>query len=393
MRTGYGRNTRDLLTTMAKPLMVLDFGDLPVFEEATTYPAIIMVEKAPPPAPSATRRGRKSSPPDSGGSRGGHFFAATFTDPEQLTRFADILPATGFVMPVSTLKAEGWTLERPEVHALVEKLRKSGMPLGEYVGGKIYYGIKTGLNEAFVIDEETRQRLIDEDPKSGEIIKPWLRGKDIRKWRATWRKVYVIAIVSSANRLWPWSNAETESAALKLFELSYPAIYKHLIGFTNGLKKREDQGKYFWELRSCAYYSQFEKPKIIWPGITADVAVFSYDDEGYYGNDNNQLIVSDDLLLVAVLNSSLTRYVLQQICDKVRGGFYRLKIIYIEQLPIPTATNEQRAYIIALVDQILAVKKAGPQVDTGPLERQIDTLVYELYGLTEEEIALVEGVK
>jgi len=389
MRAGYGRNTRELLTDRAKPLMVLDFGDLPVFEEATTYPAIVMVEKTPVAGAtgSAARKGRGTASP----LQDRQLLAATFNDPDQLTRFAEALPAIGFIMPVSALKAEGWTLERPEVHALMEKLRKSGKPLGEYVGGQIYYGIKTGLNEAFVIDEETRERLIAEDPKSVEVIKPWLRGRDIRKWRANWGKVYIVAIPSSANKVWPWSKAEDESAALKLLESSYPAVCKHLIGFTDGLKKRDDQGKYFWELRSCAYYSEFEKPKIIWPGITAEVAVFSYDDEGYYGNDNNQLIISEDLLLVAVLNSNLTRYVLQQTCDKVRGGFYRLKIIYIEQIPIPAATDEQKAPIVALVDQILAAKKADPQADISPLERQIDTLVYKLYGLTAEEIGVVEG--
>ena len=114
-------------------------------------------------------------------------------------------------MPVAALRSEGWTLERPEVLALMNKLRMVGKPLGEYVEGKFYYGIKTGLNEAFVIDEETRVRLIAEDPKSAELIKPWLRGRDICKWKATWAGQYIIAIDSSGNKDWPWSQAENGS--------------------------------------------------------------------------------------------------------------------------------------------------------------------------------------
>ncbi len=87
-------------------------------------------------------------------------------------------------MPISSLREEGWNLERPAVLALMEKLRKTRKPLVEYVQGKFYYGIKTGLNEAFVIDAPTRAKLIAEDPESEELIKPWLRGRDIKKWKA-----------------------------------------------------------------------------------------------------------------------------------------------------------------------------------------------------------------
>ena len=113
--------------------------------------------------------------------RGDNFFTATFTNSDQLTRFDETLATIGFTMPVAALRGEGWALERPEVLALMDKLRTVGKPLGEYVDGKIFYGIKTGLNEAFVIDEETKARLIAEDPKSAEIIKPWLRGRDIKQ--------------------------------------------------------------------------------------------------------------------------------------------------------------------------------------------------------------------
>jgi len=322
--------------------------------------------------------------------QGNQFLTATFTDPEQLTRFAETLPALGFTMPVAALKSGGWTLERPEVLALMAKLRQAGKPLGEYVGGEIYYGIKTGLNEAFVIDAATRERLIAEDPKSAEVIKPWLRGKDIFKWRTQWARLYVLALVSSANQPWRWANESDENVARSVFESEYPAIYRHMSLWEEKLKKRDDQGRHWWELRSCAYYNEFEKSKILWPGISSALSVFSLDESGYYGNDNNQFVLSGSQYLLAILNSPATSFVLGHVCDKVQGGFYRLKIIYIEQLPIPAASDEQQRDIVTLVKQILAAKAADPQADTSALEGEVDTLVYRLYDLIPEEIAIVE---
>lgn len=390
MRAGYGKNTRELLTSQGKPLMVLDFGDLPIFDEATTYPSIVMVEKTPPSQPPpAGGRSKKGSLTQRGrDGEGVDFFTATFTDTDQLSRFDETLATIGFTMPVAALRDEGWTLERPEVLSLMDKLRTVGKSLGEYVEGKIYYGIKTGLNEAFVIDEETKARLIAEDPKSAEIIKPWLRGKDIFRWKTKWAGLYVIAIASSANWNWPWAQEINESTARQLFQVEYPAIHRHLSQREEGLRKRDDHGRFWWELRSCIYYSEFEKPKILWPGISADLSVFSLDEYGYFGNDNNQLIISGDQCLLAILNSKLMRFVLGHLCDKVQGGFYRLKIIYIQQLPIPPVTDAQQALIIERVQKILAATESP---DVPQLEAEVDRLVYELYNLTKEEIAVVEG--
>jgi adenine-specific DNA-methyltransferase len=381
MRAGYGKNTRELLTTQAKPLMVLDFGDLPIFDEATTYPSIVMVEKNPPsqPPPAGGRSKKVSLPKRGRVGEGENFLAATFTYSEQLTRFDESLATIGFTMPVSALKSEGWNLERPEVLALMAKLRKAGKPLSEYVENQIFYGIKTGLNEAFVIDEKTKARLIAEDPKSAEIIKPWLRGRDIWKWKAQWAGLYV---------LFTRRGTDIEQ---------FPGIKRHLEQFKADLEPKTSEsdkqgrkpGTYKWfEIQdNIAYFKEFEKEKILWPGITSEI-VFGLGDKGQFGNDNNQLIISSDRCLIAILNSRLIRFVLQQICDKVRGGFYRMKMIYVEQLPIPTASAAQKAPIIERVEQILA-NPDSPAIPA--LEAEIDRLVYALYGLTDEEIAVVEG--
>jgi adenine-specific DNA-methyltransferase len=389
MRAGYGRNTRELLISQAKPLMVLDFGDLPIFEEATTYPSIVLVEKICTPTPALPHQGGgrkkvpagKIPPPLMGGGEGegDTFLAATFTDPEQLTRFAEALPTIGFTMPVSALKAEGWTLERPEVLGLMEKLRKAGKPLGEYVEGKFYYGIKTGLNEAFVIDEETRQRLIAEDPKSAEIIKPWLRGRDIRKWQAQWAELYII-----------FTRRGTDIE-------QFPAIKRHLEQFREYLepKKTSEEehgrkpGPYKWfEIQdNIAYFEEFETPKIVYPDI-ARAPQFLWDDSKSYLGNTAYFIPTDEFWLVGLLNSRALWWFYGTITSSIRGGFVRYFSQYIEQLPIPTATDAQKALIIERAQKILA---APDSPDVPQLEAEIDRLVYELYGLTEEEIAVVEG--
>ena len=251
MRAGYGKNTRELLTERVSLKTVIDFCDLPIFD-ATTYPSILLVEKRAPAEEETT-------------------IAATFTDASQLERIEETLGTVGFPMPVSSLRKEGWTLERPEVLRLMEKLRKAGMPLGEYVKGRLYYGIKTGLNEAFVIDEATRERLIAEDPKSAELIKPWLRGRDIKKWKAEWAGLYLITIPSSANKEWPWSTAKTEKEGREPFRRkTYPSIHHHLSQWEDELRKRDDQGRYWWELRSCVYYEEFNRPKVVYAEIATE---------------------------------------------------------------------------------------------------------------------------
>ena len=281
MRAGYGRNTRVLLASEATPQVVIDFGDLPIFD-ATTYPSILLVEK------------RRPVPEDM-------TIAATFTEESQIARPEATLSSISFTMPVVALKSEGWNLEQPEVHALIGNMRSVGMPLGEYVKGKFYRGVLTGLNEAFVIDEATRKKLIAEDPKSKKLINPWLRGRDVQKWIAKWDGLYLISIPSSANQTWPWSVEKTEAKAKKIFSQTYPAIFAHLKQFEDKLRNRDDQGRFWWELRSCAYYDAFTHEKIIYPNITK-TNIFAFDKSGILTNQKCFIIPTNDLYLLALLN-------------------------------------------------------------------------------------------
>ncbi|MEW5949676.1 MAG: TaqI-like C-terminal specificity domain-containing protein [Thermodesulfobacteriota bacterium] len=382
MRAGYGKNTRKLLAMQVTPKVIIDFCDLPIFD-ATTYPSIILVEKnTNPPSPPFAKVGNRSNPPLEKGDGGGfsnNFLAATFTGAVQLERLEETLSSIGFKMPVSALKIEGWNLERPEVLALMEKLRKAGQPLGEYVQGRFYYGIKTGFNEAFVIDDETRKRLISEDPKSKELIKPWLRGRDIKKWKAEWAGLYVI-----------FTRRGTDIR-------QYPAIKKYLSQYREDLepknsgnqKRGRKPGSYEWfEIQdNIAYHKEFEQPKIIW-GNLATKPKFTYDESSNYISAPANIIPTSDLSLLAVLNSPICKWWISLQAAVRSGGFLEYKPMYVETIPIISASNNQKAPIIERVNKILADPDSP---DVPCLEKEIDQLVYKLYNLTPEEIAIVEG--
>ena len=165
------------------------------------------------------------------------------------------------------------------------KLKGTGVPLGEFVGGKIYYGIKTGLNEAFVINEATRARLIAEDARSAELIKPFLTGRDIKRYEQPRSGKYLILIPKG----WTREKSGGVGDALAWLKESYPAIANHLLPFAEAAKKRYDKGEYWWELRACDYYDEFEKPKIIYPNICQQPE-FALDRIGFNCKHKNALL-------------------------------------------------------------------------------------------------------
>lgn len=344
------------------------------FFDATTYPSILLLEK---------QREKTSEVLETS-----EVLVATFTEPAQLRRLEDTIATYGFTMPVSALRPDGWNLKRPDVFALMEKLRKAGKTLGEYVDGKFYYGIKTGFGDAFVINEETKAKLINEDPKSEELINPWLKGRDNSKWKAIWAGLYLISIASSSNKEWAWSKEKDDEKARSVFKREFPAIHRHLSQWEDKLRDRDDQGKFWWELRSCAYWEEFGTPKVIL-GRFMNKAVFSFDKDSLLHNDAMYMIPNVDEYLVALLNSSASWWFLRNICTDLQNGYLQAYRENLFQIPIPPATDTQKAPIIELVQQILA-NPDNPDVPR--LENEIDKLVYELYDLTKDEIALVERI-
>ena len=224
MRSGYGRNLRQFLTTDMSLRILLDFGSVSVFDAAVDT-CIILVEKCLPAANHAVR-------------------AVTLRETSDNFNLREAFQDQAFPIQIAQLSSEEWTVAHPDTLVLLEELRSTGNTLGACVADRLHRGIITGCNDAFVIDAGTRDYLIDEDAGSDELIKPLFRGRDISKWKTDSTDIYIIAIASSANREWPWSNASDESEAERIFIEYYPAIFEHLSAYQERLIPRDDQGEF-----------------------------------------------------------------------------------------------------------------------------------------------------
>jgi len=364
MRAGYGKALRQYLRQM-RLTQLIDFGDLPVFEEASTYPCILSLQK---------------------NDRQTEFMAAEVNTLTFEHELADYLSKKFFLMTPSSLHEEGWQLGDQGASDLLQKLRRIGTPLGQYVNGKVYRGVLTGLNEAFVIDQATKDRLIAEDARSAEIIKPFLAGWEVKRYNALSAEEYLLFFPKG----WTRKNTNSDGEDLNWQWLSkhYPAITRHLMPFAPQGRKRTDKGEFWWELRACGYYSEFEQHKIIYPNISKGPE-FTYDTQSFYTNQKCFIINSQDKFLLGVLNSKLSWFLFEMVLPKLRGNFYEPSYKYFKDFPIPSSSSEVRRRIAFLADQILD-NKQNSQADTSGFENEIDQLVYELYDLTEEEIQMVE---
>ena len=181
-----------------------------------------------------------------------------------------------------------------------------------------------------------------------------------------------------------WFGDLNESDAWQKIEARYPAIAQHLEYYESKAKKRYDQGDYWWELRACAYYDEFEKEKVVVPSIT-NKPNFTIDKRGHYSNDKTTIIIIPNISALPILNSNLIKFFMHSIASTKQNGYYEYKPMYLSQIPLI-----QSSILEDPINQIITIKKQDPTADTSLLEAEIDQMVYELYGLTEEEIAIVE---
>ncbi|PCG19844.1 N-6 DNA methylase [Brachyspira sp. G79] len=249
----------------------------------------------------------------------------------------------------------------------------------------IKYGIRTGCNDAFIVDEETKDRLIKEDKKSADLIKPLLRGRDIKRYKSEFANKYIILAYQGC----------FDEVSKK-----YPAIYKHLLQYKKYLENRgqvkNSKNRHWIELDNSAtmdYLSNFEKDKIAWQRIT-DKNKFIFSGKGEYILDSMAFISGfnskeEAYYILGILNSELIYFWIKHNVHEYGGTGFRLSNQYVEVMPIPEADSKTKNNITKLVDNIIMLKKQ--EKDTTPLEKNIDEIVYSLYGLSDEEIKIIEG--
>ena len=313
-KTGSGKPLREYLRREATIEGVVDFGDLQIFEGVTTYPAILTMKRGAAPKRHELRFWKVDALPENN-------FQATWEK------------AAG-PYPQAALGAGSWELENPALRALRDKVKAGRKTLKDVYGAPMR-GVGTGLNGAFVIDNTTKERLCAQDPKSAELLKPFLEGKDLKRWRAEPRGLWLIYI--------PKNRISIDD---------YPAIRDWLLPFKDKLEARATKQEWF-ELQQAqeAYVPRFAKPKVIYNRFT-DKPNFAFVDEAIFTNDAPYFVSTDDPSLAALMNSKVFWFLLVTGATALRGGFVQLLGRYVEPLPIPTITTETREALVGTVRQI-----------------------------------------
>ena len=273
----------------------------------------------------------------------------------------------------------------PTREDLLMKLEDVGTPLRDHAS--LSSGVHTGLRGAFIIeDAATYERLLNEHPSSADIIKPTVNVPLRKKWRA--ESKHFICIPSSKNRRWPWSSALNEGQAEQIFADAYPAIHDYLNSYRDDLKARKQQGEFFWEFPSSRRYALLENPKIVYPYNRVNSMEACYEESDAFVLTPSFFIPTEDLSLLAILNSKLFSWWARSECLAPRRNRLEFKSGIMERFPVADRTEAQKARIAEYVQLILD----EPDSHEVPIhEDEIDALVYNLYGLTDAEIALIEG--
>ncbi|MEN9373622.1 MAG: hypothetical protein RIR79_1174 [Pseudomonadota bacterium] len=303
-KTSSGAPLRKYLLENTQLESIVDFGDVQVFEGVTTYPVIMTM--------------RRTATPDSA-----HDIRFLAIQNKVPTKLNDAFKEKAAVLMQGQLNTQSWQLEDSRLNALRKKIMGQHPTLKEVYGSPLY-GIKTGLNNAFVIDATTHKRLISEDPRSAELLKPFLEGKDLKRWHYESQDLWLI---------FTRRGVDIDK---------YPAIKAHLQNYHEKLLNRSSSGHQWHEISSViAYYENFNQPKMIWADISKSNQI-SFDDKAYHLADTCFFLPTNDMFVLALLNSTVMEFIFKALSTMIRGGFYRYKTQYVETLPIPPTNKSQK---------------------------------------------------
>ncbi len=290
---------------------------------------------------------------------------------ESLTK---VVSERGESLRQGDLEDSGWSVESAKTNALLNKLRNSGKPLGKYVEGRFYRGIVTGLNEAFVVNRETRDRLITEHPSSTKVLKPFLRGRDVYRWRVNPQDLWLIFAYRG----------------IKIND--YPAIKRHLEKYRGALSRRAGKQEWYELQASPGETERFEDSKVIYSDIGNVLKAF-YTEKPFYGANTTYFMPIDGLevsLLAILLSKTIdwfARQTFQSLGDPWKGGRLRFFVQSMATVPIPSALDIDK---VRLSELAKAAAQSEGEALAG-IEIEINQIVYRLFNLTPDEIAVVEG--
>ncbi len=369
-RAKYGAQLRELLLKKTTIVSYMELNALKVFESATVDTSIMSFIKQEPPKESRFK-----------------YYEPTPDDK------SDLKSARSLPMKQNALSTESFIFADAMLLDLRDKMESVGTPLKDW-DIQIYRGILTGANEAFIIPTEKREEILNacktqEERKCTEaLIKPILRGKDIKRYSYEWAREWVINT----------HNGYTSNLKFKIPPIDiekYPVLKAHLDSHWDTIATRCDQGDTPYHLRNCAYLEDFEKEKIVYPCIMAKEPCFVYEEKGFYAPAPANIITGDKIeikYITALLNSKCIYFAMRKFY--MGGGIEgELKTNNLEKIPIPKITPQNQKLARKITDcagAILEAKEKDPKANTQKLEKEIDALVYQLYHLTDEEIKIIE---
>ena len=352
MRAGYGEKTREFLSSQMTPDILIDFAGIKVFENATVDTNILLVTKA----VNAQRKCTAVSCQDA--------------KMDDIKNLSDYVQSHSDKIDFNT--SDSWVIMSEIEQSIKGKIEAVGIPLRDW-DIQINYGIKTGYNDAFVITTDKRDEILancqndEERARTSEIIRPILRGRDIKRYGYDWDGLWLINTHNGVKEKYPPINIE-----------DYPSIKQHLDVYWDKISKREDQGVTPYNLRNCAYMDDFNRPKIIYPNMTKYLP-FVWDTKKFLTNQKCFIITgTNTAFLTAFLNSSLFKYCFRDAFPELQGGTRELSKIFFDKIPVLVPDEKTELQFKALVEDI--------QTEYSDVKaKHIDQIIFDLYHLDEEE--------
>ncbi|ELS7667239.1 Eco57I restriction-modification methylase domain-containing protein, partial [Campylobacter coli] len=376
-RAGYGEALREFLLKNVKVLEYTDLNGIKVFDSATVDTSILCFEKSK--------------------SKDNKFKYLALSNEILKTCAYDIGLYKDFAeFSQNSLSKESFTFSDENTSALKAKIERIGTPLKEWQGLNIYRGILTGYNEAFIITTEKRNEILAnckdeaEKERTAKLIRKMLRGRDIKRYRYEWAGLWVI----NAHNGYKNQNGEKVEA---INIENYPSLKKHFDEFYPQLEKRADKGLTPYNLRNCAYIEEFEREKIVYSEIVRKPQFYLDTKLNFYAEATSFILTGENLkYLIAFLNNDFVAFIFKTFYagGNLGENGFRYKKAFLEKLPIPKINSKNQKLadeLINLVDEILKAKEQDKNANTQELENKINSLVYKLYNLTEDEIKIIEG--
>ena len=353
LRAGYGKTLKGFLLDNSNITQLIDFPEIRVFESATVRTNILFAESS-------------------------AYEGVTQVCSVDKTNFCREKLGDYFTknsISTNLVNNNSWTALSPIEEQIKEKIKIVGKPLKDW-NINIFRGILTGYNNAFIIDGETKEKLIQKSPNSTEIIQPILRGKDVKSYKADFADLWII---------------NTHNGYEEVPEISidnYPGIKEHLDKYISNLQERQDKGCTPYNLRSCIYMKEFSKPKIVWKRVGSNVR-FCYDETGCMTLDSTCFATGDHIKYLTIfLNSKIGKYLLKY-SPKTGTGDLLISVQAIDPLLVPIPDNETENKLNSMLDIITS--NINELKDIEQIQGEIDSILYNLYDLSDEEIEFIEA--